>query len=659
VTGLSPVPALRSEKAPAERGDSRRAGWALDALSLGSFVALGLPDGMLGTAWPSARQTFGAPIADLGLILLISTIGAISVSAFVGPLIRRFGVAVLLACSAACAALAGTGYALAPHLWVLFAVAVLWGLAAGMMDGGLNTAVGLSGRSRLLNLLHAAYGVGTAIGPLLVTAAILLSSWRSGYLVLAVLDLVVTALWLRQRRQERAAQDAAQDAPATEPAQAGQAAAGETAAGHPSDAWSRRRSGFVVAAGMSIFFVYTGVEVAAGQWEASFCRGHLGLSASAAGLATFGFWGALTAGRLILAVLPRPVPPSRVVWWGSGIAVAAAALIWWQPGTPATLAAFVLLGGALAGVFPALIALTPLRIGRGRAQHAIAWQVGAAAGGGSGLSALIGLLIGVWGLSVLGPSLTVLAVLLVAGIILLERTAPIAQPAVAAGPVDLRIASRRRMLGAMSDLFAAPSVSRSTGREGSVLLRSAEPLGSYPASVVHWLRWWAEADARHPLVAQRSADGEWDVRSYGQVAAASAIGQALLDRGLSAERPLLILSDNSIGHLLMALGAMTAGIPNVPVSVAYSLQSSDHRRIREIAALVRPGAVYAEDAAAFKPAIVAVGGASPGPGEPLLVSSRNGPPAARSRAQAGSWRRRQLRDPRSPWSPPAAWAVPT
>ena len=412
---------------------------------------------MLGTAWPSARQTFGAPIADLGLILLISTIGSISVSAFVGTLIRRFGVAVLLACSAACAALAGTGYALAPHLWVLFAVAVLWGLAAGMMDGGLNTAVGLSGRPRLLNLLHAAYGVGTAIGPLLVTAAILLSSWRSSYLVLAVLDLVVTALWLRQRRQERAAQDPP-EATATEPARAGQAgqagqaglaaagetaagetaagetAAGETVAGHPSDAWSRRRSGFVVAAGMLIFFVYTGLEVAAGQWEASYCRGHLGLSASAAGLATFGFWGALTAGRLILAVLPRPVPPSRVVWWGSGIAVAAAALIWWQPGTPATLAAFVLLGGALAGVFPALIALTPLRIGRGRAQHAIAWQVGAAAGGGSGLSALVGLLIGVWGLSVLGPSLTVLAVLLLAGIILLERTAPIAKPAVDSAP---------------------------------------------------------------------------------------------------------------------------------------------------------------------------------------------------------------------------------
>jgi len=105
-------------------------------------------------------------------------------------------------------------------------------------------------------------------------------------------------------------------------------------------------------------------------------------------------------------------------------AIVAAAVIWWQPGTPVTLAAFVLLGAALAGVFPALIGLTPDRIGRRRAQHVIAWQVGAAAVGGSALSALIGLLIGLVGLSVLGPSLTVLAVLLAGGIIVLERVAP-------------------------------------------------------------------------------------------------------------------------------------------------------------------------------------------------------------------------------------------
>ncbi len=403
-----------------------RTGRGLDVLSLGSFVVLGLPDGMLGTTWPSMRQSFGAPIADLGLILLVITAGSVAVSAFVGALIRRFGVPVLLALSGACAALGATGFALAPGMWLVFLVSVLLGAAAGMMDGGLNTAIGLSGRPRLLNLLHAAYGVGTTIGPLLVTAAIVLSSWRPAYVALVLLDLVIAVSWLVQRRHERAR-------PAPGPPLAAGGPEGPAAGGpdgpaavppHPSDGWSRRRSSFVIAAGMAIFFLYTGVEVGAGQWEASFCRGHLGLSASAAGIATFGFWGALTGARIVLALLPRPLPPSTVVWWGSGGAVVAAAVIWWQPGTPATLAAFSVLGVALAGVFPALIALTPDRIGRGRAQHVIAWQVGAAAAGGSGLSALIGLLIGLAGLTVLGPSLTVLAVLLAGGIIVLERVAP-------------------------------------------------------------------------------------------------------------------------------------------------------------------------------------------------------------------------------------------
>lgn len=161
----------------------------------------------------------------------------------------------------------------------------------------------------------------------------------------------------------------------------------------------------------------------------------------------------------------------------------------------------------------------------------------------------------------------------------------------------------------MSELFAIPSVARDIRPDGSVLLTSTEPLGPFPASVAGWLRHWAAADPGHLLVAQRDTGGSWDVRSYGQaLLAANAIGQALLDRGLSAERPLMVLSGNSIGHLLMTLGALTAGIPVVPVSVAYSLQSTDHQRIRAIGALVRPGAVYVEDARLFRPAIEALGG---------------------------------------------------
>jgi fucose permease len=381
-----------------------------DVLALGNFVALGLPDGMLGTAWPSMRATFGAPVGDLGLILLLATAGSVLVTAFVGSLIQRLGVPALLAVAGSCAAVGFAGFALAPGLGLVLGVAALTGAAAGMIDGGLNTAIAQSGRQRLLNLLHGCYGVGTAIGPLAVTAAILTGSWRPAYLALVVIDLIVAGLWLRIRRR---------DGPASAPAREAQPA------GPPAPQWSRHRYRSVVAVGMSVFFVYTGLEVGAGQWEASFCRGHLNLSATATGLATFGYWGALTAVRIGLALVPRPVPPPTVVRYGSALAVTAAAVIWWQPSPALTVLAFVILGGALAGVFPALVSLTPVRIGERRAQHVIAWQVGAAAAGGAGISALIGLLIGTTSLAVLGPSLTTLAILVVLAELLLTRLAPV------------------------------------------------------------------------------------------------------------------------------------------------------------------------------------------------------------------------------------------
>jgi len=402
---------MGEQRRPSPRAASR----TFDLLSLGSFVILGLPDGMLGTAWPSMRGSFGAPVGALGLVLLVTTAGSVVVTAFVGPLIRRLGVPALLAVAGLLAALGYTGYAVAPGLWLVLGVSVLLGVSAGMMDAGLNTAVALTGRQRLLNLLHGAYGVGTAIGPLVVTAAILTGSWRPAYLTQICLDLALAVLWLRQRQRERR----------RDPAQAPAAVPATVTDPHPAARWSRRRYGAVVVAGMSVFFVYTGLEVGAGQWEASFCRGQLHMSAGATGLAAFGYWGALTAVRIGLALLPRPFPPQAVVRWGSGIAILAAAAIWWSPGVAVAVAGFVVLGGALAGVFPALIALTPVRLGEQRAHNVISWQVGAAAAGGAGLSAVIGLLIGTTSLAALGPAITILALIVVATELILNRLAPV------------------------------------------------------------------------------------------------------------------------------------------------------------------------------------------------------------------------------------------
>jgi fucose permease len=376
-----------------------------DLLGLGTFAVLGLPDGMLGTAWPAMRHSFGEPVGDLGLILLINTIGSVAVAAAVGRLIRRLGAAAVLAIAGSCAALGGIGYAAAPGLWLVLSVGPLVGAAAGMMDGGLNTVVALTGRPRLLNLLHGFYGVGTAIGPLVVTVAILAGSWRPAYVVLAALDVVAASCWTIYRRSV--------PAPAASMAAAGADTADEPEeTAEPTEGWSRRRVVAVLTLGLVVFFVYTGLEVSAGQWETSYVRGHLGLSASAAGLASFGYWGALTVVRIGLALPAKPVSARTVIRCGLLVSIVGCGLIWWQPDAVVVVLAFALLGASLAGVFPALIAVTPQRIGVERAQHAIAWQVGAAAVGGSGISAVIGLLIDSTSLAVLGPALVVLSFIL-------------------------------------------------------------------------------------------------------------------------------------------------------------------------------------------------------------------------------------------------------
>jgi len=180
--------------------------------------------------------------------------------------------------------------------------------------------------------------------------------------------------------------------------------------------------------------------------------------------------------------------------------------------------------------------------------------------------------------------------------------------------------------GATAELFAPPDIRLDQAGEGdgSLILRSADPLGDHPVTVVHSLRQWSQLDPDHPLVAERTPDGTWRTCSYGEaVAAAGAIGQALLDRGLGPGRPLLVLSGNSVDHMLVTLGAMTAGVPVAPVSAAYSLQSRDHGRVRAIADLIRPGAVFAEDAERFAAALDAVGAI------PAIVSAGDRPGAHR------------------------------
>jgi feruloyl-CoA synthase len=145
------------------------------------------------------------------------------------------------------------------------------------------------------------------------------------------------------------------------------------------------------------------------------------------------------------------------------------------------------------------------------------------------------------------------------------------------------------------------------GDGGVTRLRSTEPLGAYPAVMTERLEHWAHVAPQRTFVARRDHGGDWRRISYAHMLVhAQAVGQALVDRGLSAERPVAILSDNDLEHLTLAFGAMWAGVPHVPVSPAYSLLSQDHAKLRHILGTVTPGLVFASGAAYAKAIAAAV-----------------------------------------------------
>jgi fucose permease len=401
-------PATADGSAAGGGGSAQRAARSLAALGLGGFVVLGLPDGMLGTAWPSMRATFHQPLGSLGLIMVLATAGNLATSLSVGRLLHRFGVGRLLIAAGLVAALGATVFAAAPHWWMVLVGAFLFGAAAGLLDTGLNTVVALSGRLRLLNMLHGAYGVGSALGPVVVTAAVLWTSWRPAYVLVIGLELLLAFGWWQTRSRWPAD-------PPPEPANEAVGGVGVDVGGPASDGEAEPvHLRLLIALGITMFFLYTGLESMAGQWAASFFRGSLGMSAGAAGAAVFVYWGSLTVARFGVAIPRRTPNPEILVRVGCAGALVASALIWWAPSVTVVVVAFAVMGAALAPVFPALVSLTPVRIGRAKAQHAIGWQIASANVGAAGLSATTGVVLQHLGLTALGPCLVVVGVAMLA-----------------------------------------------------------------------------------------------------------------------------------------------------------------------------------------------------------------------------------------------------
>ncbi|MFZ0546916.1 MAG: MFS transporter [Candidatus Promineifilaceae bacterium] len=374
---------------------SKRPGLLIIAIAYSTFICLGLFDGLLGVAWPSMRATFDLPLDALGILLLAFTSGHIVASFSNGRFLQITGVATLLTLSLALRGAAFLTQALSPVWLLVVFIGFLSGVGAGMLDAGMNTFAAARFRPRLLNWLHASFGVGASLGSFMMTTLLGTGqSWRLGFGILAALTLLLSAVIGFTRDHWTLPQ---QEISADEPA--------------PSHIRSRDTLKLpIVWISIVTFALYTGLELGLGQWSFTLATESRGLAQQPAGYWTTLYWGSLTAGRIILGFIETNT--ERLVRVALVVVVSGATLFALNLGPTISLAGLMLVGFGLAPVFPSLIALTPLRIGSDHASNAIGFQVGAAGIGAAVLPGLAGVLGDTFGVEVIAVFFAAAAVLL-------------------------------------------------------------------------------------------------------------------------------------------------------------------------------------------------------------------------------------------------------
>jgi fucose permease len=361
-------------------------------IALLAFLSLGLPDGVLGVAWPSLRRNFELPMSQLGFLLTAAMVGYLGSSFASGFLVARMGLGRLLVASSAATAASALGYALAPAWAVVVGSAAVGGLGAGAIDAGINAFAAARLSPRWTTWLHASYGVGATLGPLL-TSAVLAStgSWRVAYGLVGALLLVMTVGFLRTTGLWTVE-------------------AGPLRQGLPGPELTSTLRRPVVWQSAALFFVYAGLEVGIGQWAYTWLVEGRQVAPGVAATWLAAYWGSLTIGRVALgAVMTR--------WTADGLlrtSLAATPLgilvLWAGLGPDAGAFGLPLLGFALAPIFPLLIATTPTRVGDPHAIHAIGFQIAIFYVGTAVLPGAAGVVARHFGLDALGPWLLAIAV---------------------------------------------------------------------------------------------------------------------------------------------------------------------------------------------------------------------------------------------------------
>ena len=329
-----------------------------------SFISLGLPDALLGAAWPVMCLEFNMPVSFAGIISVTISCGTIVSSLMSDRLTRRFGTAKVTACSVAMTACALFGFSITGSFWLLLLWAIPYGLGAGSVDASINNYVALHYASRHMSWLHCMWGVGASIGPYIMGYALNGGQgWNMGYRYIALMQMVLTAIlvlsiphWKRR------------DTDVTE----GNGAA--AAALSLKEVFAIRGAKEIMVA----FFCYCALEGTAMLWSATYLVRYVGMQEErAASLASMFFLG-ITAGRALSGFMTYKFNDTNMIRIGQAVILAGVVVMLLPLGELAALAGLLLVGLGCAPIYPSVIHSTPDHFGEENSQAIIGVQMASA-----------------------------------------------------------------------------------------------------------------------------------------------------------------------------------------------------------------------------------------------------------------------------------------
>ena len=336
------------------------------------------------------------------MLLLASTAGYLTSSFFSGHILSRIGVGKLLSLSCGAAGTALLGYTIAPFWWMMVLLAVTGGLGAGAIDAGLNTYAASNFSERVMQWLHASFGIGITIGPVIMTVGInLFYSWRLGYIIVGTAQLALAlafgllhSVW--------------------EPGNNADAGGGNQFKDRVSLRETLKRA--EVWLSILLFFVYSGIEASLGYWSYTLLTESRGISPAAAGIWVGSYWGSFTIGRILAGFFTKQIKMNSLIKLSLIGAAAGTIILIWNPFPLSSLFGVMITGFAIAPIFPGMVSLTSSRVSPKYISNTVGMQIASAGIGFSVIPAITGVIAQRTSIEVV-PYVIMLCILLLFGLV--------------------------------------------------------------------------------------------------------------------------------------------------------------------------------------------------------------------------------------------------